>query len=199
MIFYQCFFFLWGIDDFFSLSCSSIITIDEQINGYKFIYFGAKCINNCTVERSLMNHITDLIRRLRILYLLSPKQLALLLNISVHTYKAIEDGLFSVSPEIVVMLSQIYRIPLEYFKMDSSEDIVPQIYISNEYKTMDEQERFLAVSSNLVGVSAEKDLTRRIRNKKRQILLEIQSNPSVGSVFIGSQDQIEILAKLSSI
>ena len=146
-----------------------------------------------------MNHITDLIRRLRILYLLSPKQLALLLNISVHTYKAIEDGLFSVSPEIVVMLSQIYRIPLEYFKMDSSEDIVPQIYISNEYKTMDEQERFLAVSSNLVGVSAEKDLTRRIRNKKRQILLEIQSNPSVGSVFIGSQDQIEILAKLSSI
>lgn len=146
-----------------------------------------------------MNHITDLIRRLRILYLLSPKQLALLLNISVHTYKAIEDGLFSVSPEIVVMLSQIYRIPLEYFKMDSSEDIVNQIYISNDYKTMDEQERFLAVSNNLVGVDAEKDLTRRIRNKKRQILLEIQSNPSVGTVFTGSQDQIEILAKLGSI
>ncbi len=146
-----------------------------------------------------MNHITDLIRRLRILYLLSPKQLALLLNISVHTYKAIEDGLFSVSPEIVIMLSQIYRIPLEYFKMDSSEDIVNQIYISNDYKTMDEQERFLAVSNNLVGVGAEKDLTRKIRNKKRQILLEIQSNPSVGSVFIGSQDQIEILSKIDSI
>jgi transcriptional regulator with XRE-family HTH domain len=146
-----------------------------------------------------MNHITDLIKRLRVLYLLSPKQLALLLNVSVHTYKAIEDGLFSVSPEIVVMLSQIYRIPLDYFKMDSPKDALNQIEISNDYKSMGEQERFLAISYNLVGVGTEKDLNRRIRNKKRQILLEIQSNPSVGTVFTGSEDQIGILAKLGNV
>ena len=33
------FFFLWGIDDFFAFPCSSIITIDEQIKGNKYIYF----------------------------------------------------------------------------------------------------------------------------------------------------------------
>lgn len=145
-----------------------------------------------------MNHIPDLIKKLRELYLLSPKQLALLLNISVHTYKAIEDGWFSVSPEIVVMLSQIYRIPLDYFKMDSSTDVLNQIQISNDYKSMDEQGRFLVVSHNLVGVRGGKDLNRKIRSKKRQILLEIQSNPSIGTVFTGGENQISILSKFGN-
>lgn len=36
------FFFLWGIDDFFSLSCSSIITIDEFFKGKKYIYYSVR-------------------------------------------------------------------------------------------------------------------------------------------------------------
>ena len=38
------FFFLWGIDDFFVELCSSIITIDEQIKGEKYIYLRCKYV-----------------------------------------------------------------------------------------------------------------------------------------------------------
>ena len=38
------FFYLWGIDDFFVKLCSSIITIDEQIEGEKYIYLRCKYV-----------------------------------------------------------------------------------------------------------------------------------------------------------
>lgn len=114
------------------------------------------------------------LKELREASMLSPKELSILLNVTVHTYIAMEQDKFSVAPEIKVMLSKIYGIPQEYLldglsiKCKEVEDALNKLSICSE------NERFSLALTNLIGKIEDKHISKKIRKLKINIIRNIQ-------------------------
>ena len=106
--------------------------------------------------------------------LLTAKQLSILLNVSVHTYIAMEQDKFSLSPEIIIMIAKIYQMPTHFLFEDSilNQEEIDAIMI-NFSKLPNEEKRFQLAVKNLTGGVVEKSLHRQIRKLKNQIHDEI--------------------------
>ena len=101
---------------------------------------------------------------------LTLKQLSRLLNISVHTYWAMEQGKILFRTEIIEMLSKIYQVRL--FDSNLNQDAVLEIVEMN-FASLDEKERFFHAMENLTGEGSYKSSYRKVENVKNDILLKL--------------------------
>lgn len=114
------------------------------------------------------------LRLLREIAKLTPKELSILLNITVHTYIAIEQEKFSFSPEIILMLSKTYQIPT-HFLFESIEINQKEIEAAlQKFAMCDEKERFSLALTNLIGDNDGRNIHKKIRKVKESIILKIK-------------------------
>lgn len=97
---------------------------------------------------------------------LSLKQMSRLLNISAHTYWAMEQGKIKIPQEILAMLFKIYLIPHE-LKLDKK--IILE-KIGTFFSSSNESERFYCAMKNLCGEGSYQADYRKIKKIKDEIL-----------------------------
>lgn len=109
------------------------------------------------------------------------KQLSKLLNVTVHTYIGFEQEKITIPLEIVVMLSKIYDIsadeifvPKEELKK-ATEDTVCN------YSTLDDEQRFKVLCSNLTG-GEKNDVTYRDVRRIKNTIINSHMNEDKNSV-----------------
>lgn len=112
--------------------------------------------------------MNNTLKDLRTVTLLSCKQLSELLDVSVHTYKAMENGTFSISPEIICMLSKIYQLPLVCFENYAVESETVLSSLRERFGCLDVDERYELALHNLVGNCNKKQIRKKIRNIKKE-------------------------------
>lgn len=100
---------------------------------------------------------------------LTAKQLSILLNVTVHTYKAMEQNKVSLSPEIIIMLSKIYEVPTHFLFEDMNVNISKINLASEQFVGLDEDCKFSKAFKNLTGECIGKSMYRQIRIAKAQI------------------------------
>ena len=105
---------------------------------------------------------------------LTPKELSILLNITVHTYIALEQEKVSFSAEIVVMLAKIYKIPTHYLFEDISINWKEIDRALQQFSECDKKDRFSVALTNLIGQNDGTYVHKKIRKVKSEILREIQ-------------------------
>ena len=99
---------------------------------------------------------------------LTPKQLSLLLNMSVHTYNAIERDRLPLSLEIGEMLAIIYSVSRD--KLMSDDLTESGLNGSREFAHLDESQKFDAALYALIGSSDKKCLYRKLEKRKTDLL-----------------------------
>ena len=114
-----------------------------------------------------------LVQRCRERSNLTPKQLSKLLNISTHTYWAMEQGKITFRPEILEMLARIYGI--QWPVSDISQEVILNS-IATEFGMLNEDERFLQAMKNLTGEDNRKLSFRKIERVKNEILLKLNED-----------------------
>ena len=114
-----------------------------------------------------------LVQRCRERSNLTTKQLSKLLNISTHTYWAMEQGKITFRPEILEMLARIYGI--QWPDSDISQEVILNS-IATEFGMLNEDERFLQAMKNLTGEDNRKLSFRKIERVKNDILLKLNEN-----------------------
>lgn len=114
-----------------------------------------------------------LVQRCRERSNLTSKQLSKLLNISTHTYWAMEQGKITFRPEILEMLARIYGI--QWPDSDISQEVILNS-IATEFGMLNEDERFLQAMKNLTGEDNRKLSFRKIERVKNDILLKLNEN-----------------------
>jgi DNA-binding XRE family transcriptional regulator len=107
--------------------------------------------------------------------MLTPKELSVLLNITVHTYIAIEQEKFSLSEEIVVMLAKIYQIPTHLVCENNAFSQKEVVSSLAKFALCDGKERFRLALTNLIGETNDTHVIFKIRKAKKQIIEEITS------------------------
>lgn len=107
---------------------------------------------------------------------LTPKQLSILLNISVYTYLAIEQNKFTLSEELIIMISRIYHIPVDFIFKTTEYDITQIEAELSGFAVLDDEGRFRKAIRNLTGQDVSKSVYRQIRNVKAQICDELYRN-----------------------
>lgn len=97
---------------------------------------------------------------------LTPKQLSRLLNITVHTYHAMEQGKISFRPDIIEMLSRIYQVQIT----DSGENQDGELKrIGEAFGTLSEEDRFFKAMENLTGTGSYQPSYRKVAKVKQNI------------------------------
>lgn len=99
---------------------------------------------------------------------MTPKQLSLLLNMSVHTYNAIERNRIPMPPEIGIMLAIIYSVTRE--KLTADTITLTDLNGAHQLIGLDACERFEVALYALTGSKDRKNLYRRIKETKFNIL-----------------------------
>jgi DNA-binding XRE family transcriptional regulator len=99
---------------------------------------------------------------------LTPKQLSLLLNMSVHTYNAIERDRIPLPFEIGEMLSGIYLVSSD--KLMSDTVTANDLSGAHKLAALDESEKFDLALYTLTGSRDMRCLYRKINAKKQSIL-----------------------------
>jgi len=99
---------------------------------------------------------------------LTPKQLSLLLNISVHTYNAIERDRIPIPFEIGEMLSIIYSVSRD--KLISGTVTENDLSIAHKLAALEDSEKIEVVLYTLTGSRDKKCMYRKINNIKQSIL-----------------------------
>ena len=109
------------------------------------------------------------------MFLLSRKEIASLLQITVHAYTAIEQGKLTVTPEILEILNRIYEIPKSIFFGDYENfpSVLDNYVIS--FKQLNEVERYEKAFKNMVGEAPGKSPYKQIFKARQQILNEIKT------------------------
>ena len=111
---------------------------------------------------------------LRRISMLTPKELSVLLNITVHTYIAMEQEKISFSAEIILMLAKIYGIPTHYLFEDISVNRKEIEKILRKFSECNENERFSLALTNLIGENDGTHIYKKIRKMKSEIIRQIQ-------------------------
>ena len=114
------------------------------------------------------------LQELRRISKLTPKELSVLLNITVHTYIAMEQEKFSFSAEIIVMLAKIYGIPTHFIFEDISINRKEIESALQKFSECEENERFSLALTSLIGENDGTHVYKKIRKVKSEILREIQ-------------------------
>ena len=116
------------------------------------------------------------LRKFREKSLLTPKQLSRLLNISVHTYIAMEQDKCSISTETIIMISKIYKIPSRFLfeNLEKNEQEIDQAM--EVFAKLEENDRFILAMKNLTNDEVGKSIYRQIRKVKMQIYDEINKD-----------------------
>ena len=107
--------------------------------------------------------------------LLTPKQLSRLLNISVHTYIAMEQDKCSISTETIIMISKIYKIPSRFLFENLEKNEQEIDHAMEVFAKLEENDRFLLAMKNLTNEEVGKSIYRQIRRVKMQIYDEINN------------------------
>lgn len=109
------------------------------------------------------------LRYLRELTNISGTELAKLLNISAHTYYAIENDKISFPEEIIIMISKIYQVSTaELFSCDLQNDI-DLFRKLVEWAEMNREVRYAKAFQNLTGEEMSKHPYKQIRKSKSKI------------------------------
>lgn len=106
---------------------------------------------------------------------ITPKQFSKLLNTSAHSYIGMEQEKIKIPAELVIMIAKLYSIdPSDIFKPHSelSDKTLEKV---REYSSMDENERFVALCSNLTEGQLTRVTYRDVRKLKDEILESIRS------------------------
>ena len=96
-------------------------------------------------------------------------ELAKLLNISVHTYRAIENNKITVPGELIIMIGKIYKIATyQIFENNIQRDysLAKQLY---QWSMLEKGERFALAFFNLTGEAISCQPYKQIRKVKNEI------------------------------
>jgi transcriptional regulator with XRE-family HTH domain len=112
-------------------------------------------------------------------FLLSRKQIANLLQITAHTYAAIEQGILTPTPEILEILSRIYGIPKSIFyeKSENYSSVLRNYVVL--FEQLNEDERYEKAFKNLVGEAPGKTPYKQIFKARQQILKEMKTGKQI--------------------
>lgn len=108
-------------------------------------------------------------------FLLSRKQIAALLQITVHSYGAIEEGKLIVTPEILAVLSKIYGIPKSFFLEDYEKISCVLDEHTILFNQLNEEERYQKAFKNLVGDLPGTSPYKQIFKARQQIINDIKT------------------------
>lgn len=109
------------------------------------------------------------LKYLRELSGITPKQLAKLLNVSVHTYKALEQGRLSISKTYLQMLGKIYSVELNVFLVPIEE--IGESTIEKMYRLscLTEEQRYAVLCNNLTDGNCSNVTYRDVRKVKEKL------------------------------
>lgn len=109
------------------------------------------------------------LKYLRELSGITPKELAKLLNISVHTYKSIEQGRLPITKLYLQMLGKIFSIDLNSFLVSIDEIDEPTINKMVSFSAMNEEERYAVLCNNLTDGKCSNVTYRDVRKAKEKL------------------------------
>lgn len=99
----------------------------------------------------------------------TPNQLAKLLNISVHSYKALEQGRLTLSKIHVLMLGKIFSIDHNIFLVPIEKIDEPTINKIHSLSSMSEEQRYEILCGNLTDGKCLKVTYRDVRKAKEKL------------------------------
>lgn len=105
----------------------------------------------------------------------TPKQLARLLNVSVHTYRAFEQERISISQLQLRMLGKIYSIKSDSFIISIEKVSESTINNLQQLSTLTDEQRYSVLCNNLTDGSCSTVTYRDVRKAKEKIVSSLDN------------------------
>lgn len=105
----------------------------------------------------------------------TPKQLARLLNVSVHTYRALEQERISILQLHLRMLGKIYSISPDSFIVSIEQVSESTLNCLQKLSTLTEEQRYSVLCNNLTDGLCSKVTYRDVRKAKEKIVSSMEN------------------------